>query len=217
MRFFVAALTKAIKKIMRKKRKSTKHESESDYDDVSSIASSKSSLKTAENYKNSSFKFSSPQEKAFRKNILLKMESKELDTRIAEAIKSNRPRISFDPGGNSLKGMTDQYEYMKDSSNNVIDKKLKVFKLNTKHYYYETRIKLAKRTVDQHWKEWEYQVKEMELQTRKVNSTNALMKYINFYAERTLLYTPNIDRLIEFYMDNKLSNSNKSLLQNNAS
>ena len=75
------------------------------------------------------------------------MESKELDTRIAEAIKSNRPRISFDPGGNSLTGVTDQYKYIKDSNNNVIDKKLKVFKVNTKHYYHETKIKLAKRIL----------------------------------------------------------------------
>ena len=140
-------------------------------------------------------------------------ESKELEARIAEAIKSNRPRIAFDPGGNSLTGVTDQYEYIKDSNNNVIDKKLKVFKVNTKHYYHETKIKLAKRIVDQHWKEWEYKVKDMELQTHKVNSTVALMKYINFYAERTLFDTPNIDRLIDFYMDSKLSNSRKWNMQ----
>ena len=110
----------------------------------------------------------STQEKALTK-ILLEIESKELDTRIAETIKSNRPRIAFDPGSNSLIGVTDQYEYIKNSNNNVIDKKLKVFKLNTKHYYHEAKFKLTKRIVDQHWNEWEYQVKEMELQTHKVN------------------------------------------------
>ena len=58
----------------------------------------------------------------------------------------------------------------------------------------------------------------MELQTRKVNNTVALMKYINFYDERTLFDTPNIDKFIDFYTDNKLSNHKneiwKSLLQN---
>ena len=95
----------------------------------------------------------------------------------------------------------------------MIGKKLKVFKVNTKHYYHETKIKLAKRIVDQHWQEWEHKVKDMELQTHKVNSTVALMKYINFYAERTHFETPNIDRLIEFYMNNKLSNSRKWNMQ----
>ena len=52
----------------------------------------------------------------------------------------------------------------------------------------------------------------MELQTHQVNSTVALMKYINFYAE-TLFDTPNIDRLIDFYMNNKLSNHNKWNMQ----
>ena len=143
----IKKIAKAIKKIVPKKKKSSKNESGSDeYDDISSIASSKASLKTVgsdNNYQNSSLKYSSPQEKAFRKKILLEMESKEskeLEARIAEAIKSNRPRIAFDPGGNSLTGVTDQYEYIKDSNNNVIDKKLKVFKVNTKHYYQETKI-----------------------------------------------------------------------------
>ena len=49
----------------------------------------------------------------------------------------------------------------------------------------------------------------MELQTRKVNNTVALMKYINFYDERTLFDTPNIDKFIDFYTDNKLSNHKK--------
>ena len=39
------------------------------------------------------------------------------------------------------------------------------------------------------------------------------MNYINFNAERTLFDTPNIDRLIDFYMDNKLSNSRKWNMQ----
>ena len=65
---------------MTKKKKNSKNESESEeYDDVSRIASSKTSLKTNEkSYKNSSLKFISPQEKAFRKNTLLEMESKEI-------------------------------------------------------------------------------------------------------------------------------------------
>ena len=95
----------------------------------------------------------------------------------------------------------------------MIDKKRKVFKVNTKHYYHEAKIKLAKRIVDQHWQEWEHKVKDMELQTYKVNRTVDLMKYINFYAARTLFDTPNIDRLIDFYMDNKLSNHRKSNMQ----
>ena len=131
----IKKITKTIKKIVSKNKKSSKNESESEeYDDVSSIASTKTSLKTSEkNFQNSSLKYSSPQEKAFRKKILLEMESKgskELEARIAEAIKSNRPRIAFDPGGNSLTGVTDQYEYIKYSNNNVIDKKLKMFKVN---------------------------------------------------------------------------------------
>ena len=198
---------------MTKKTKGAKNESDSEeYDDVSSIASSKISIGTVgsdNSYRNNSPKFSSPQEKAFRKNILSELESKEskaLEAKISDAIKANRPRIAFDPGGNSLTGVTDQYEYIEDCNNNVIDKKLKVFKVNTKYYYHEAKIKLAKRIVDQHWQEWEHKVKDMELQTHKVNSTVALMKYINFYASRTLFDTPNIDRLIDFYMDNKLSN-----------
>ena len=71
--------------------------------------------------------------------------SKELEARIAAAIKSNKPRIAFDPEGKSLTGVTDQYELIKDLNNNVIGKKLKVFKINTKHYYHETKIKLVKK------------------------------------------------------------------------
>ncbi len=40
------------------------------------------------------------------------------------------------------------------------------------------------------------------------------MKYIDFYVERTLFDSPNINRLIDFYMDNKQGNGiGKSLLQ----
>ena len=40
-----------------------------------------------------------------------------------------------------------------------------------------------------------------------------LMMYINFYAERTNFETPNIERLIDFYMYNKLRNSKKWNMQ----
>ena len=109
---------------------------------------------------------------------MVSKESKALKSKIADGIKLNTPIIAFDPGGNSLTSVTDQYELIKDCNNNVIDKKLKVFKVNTKHYYHEMKIKLAKRIVDQHW-----QVKDIELQTHKVNSTVALMKFINFDAK----------------------------------
>ena len=49
----------------------------------------------------------------------------------------------------------------------------------------------------------------MEIQTHKVNSTLCSDEIINFYAERTLFDTPDID----FYMDNKLSNSRKLNMQ----
>ncbi len=66
-----------IKTIIFKKKNGNKKESESDVeDDITSIASFKASIKTVgsnNEYKNSSLKFSGPQEKAFRKSILSEM------------------------------------------------------------------------------------------------------------------------------------------------
>ena len=36
-----------------------------------------------------------------------------LEARIVDAIKSNKSRIAFDPGGNSLTEMKDQYAYIR--------------------------------------------------------------------------------------------------------